>query len=698
LHIRNIKKIFLMLIMTFSLFSLLTFTSAEGSNDISDNVELIDGVTNIKEKYPIVNVMVSGEDLILDVPGILYTIDGKTRTLLPIRVVTDALGYDIKWVQETKEVVINSEDKEIILKIDSSIAYVNGEKITLPDNVPAKVMVYNGIARTLVPARFVAEQLGKEVGWINETRTVEINEPKQYVKDIIYDDEKRFKEIRIKTTGKVRTNSYYIDASGLNKKSKFIVELYNTEFSIDESKFDENKNYNLPIMLYGIDKVRAYEVENKKNIRLEIDLDIRKGFDVYFDNKTNEVVIQFINSVEDIRHEKIYNSGAIVIDTNQNPPDINVKYLTSYVVVDVVNSKLKFNGGTFKSIKVDDDGIDTVSFSQFDPSNEYEKDDMISRVVVSLKDGRTTDDVYIETIDNKVYIYVSGAPLNGFNYAKNSLDSGSLNINFDSSADYFSSYNKENREIVFIVPKSKIKLDDMDVDIDDSIVDNISIISEDDAYRISLILSEGTTYSNKSNDNMGISLSFFNEKLSNSKYRNMLVVVDPGHGGSDVGAVGLRSYEKDLALKLSKKVKKELEGLGFKVYITRENDKKVTLQERVDVANTLNADLFISLHMNSYTSSKPYGLEVLYNPDEKLKNRKLALYVKNNLVKDLNAFDRGIVARPRLYVLRNTKMPSILTELGFISNEQEEIRLMDENYQNKAAKSIVKGIVEFLDN
>ncbi|BEP29865.1 N-acetylmuramoyl-L-alanine amidase [Helicovermis profundi] len=693
------KIVFVVIISLIFNLSIPLFTYGESSTDISENINLLDSKTNKTQSYPVVNLMLSGEDLVTDVPGILYSLGGYTRTLVPISIITDNLGYDILWDGKTKEVTITTESKTIVLKINSSDATINGEKIKLPNDIPAKLMAYNGTYRTMVPVRFVTEQLGKEIKWINDTRTVEINEPKQYIKSIVYDRERHFKEIRIKTSGKVKTTSYYIDGTKLNKKNKYVVDIQNVDFKMDKINFDKNGYYKIPIELYGIDSANMYKIKDTGNIRLEVNLDIKKGFDVFYDDKSGELVVEFINSVEDIRYEKLYNADAIVIDTNQAPPDLNVKYLKNAVIVDIVNSKLKFNSGKFGSIDFKKDGIEKVSFSQFDPSNEYEKDDLVSRVVVNLSEGKTSDDVYVEDIGDKVYIYVSGAPLNGFNYVKNGLDSGTLDINFDKKGSYKTNYDSNSKLLTLEVPKSSINLDKMNVDIDDSIVDLIKIDDMDmNNYLISLKLSKGTSYKNNSEKNNidNISLSFFNKELSNSKYKNTLVVIDPGHGGSDAGAVGSKTYEKTLALIVGKKVKKELESLGFKVYITRDNDKRVSLQERTNIANSLGADLFVSIHMNSYVNANPYGLEVLYNPNDKLKNKEFAEFTKNELINSLGAFDRGIVSRPRLYVLRHTEMPSILTELGFISNPTEQDKLMNVDYQTKAAKAIAKGILDFL--
>lgn len=665
------------------------------------SIELMDNFDKSVKVYPIVNLMLSGDDILSDVPAILYTLEGKTRTLVPVNVISRELGYDVSWNQEKQEVTITGDGKEIILKIDSATAYVNGKKTKLPNSVPAKLMTYQGISRTLVPVAFITEQLGMEIKWMDETKTVEIFKPKQKVTDVKYITDKRFKEIRIKTSGEVEATSYYIEGMGVGTRDKMVVDLQNTTLSVDKEKLDSENRLDLNVYFYGVDSAYAYQVPSEDKVRLEINLDIRKGFDIWYDEKTSEIVVQFINTVDDIRHEKIYNTDAIIIDTNQEPPDVNVKQLKDKIIVDVVNSKMKFQNGEVGTMDINAPGVDTVSFSQFEPTGEYDPDDMVSRVVIDLANGVSPDNVFVEDVGDKIYVYVSGAPLNGFNYAKKGLDSASLAINFDSPSTYTRNYNKDTRELTVGVSKKVAALDFMDITIDDSIVDKISIddSSNKDFYLVKLKLSNGTTYRDltPSSETDQINLSFFNEALAMSEYKENLIVIDAGHGGSDSGAVGDNSQEKVLALELAKQLKKKFESQGFKVYMTRETDKRVSLQERSIIANDLKATVFISLHMNSFTNKDANGLEVLYNPNGDLNNKDLALSTHKYLISSLKPKDRGIVERPNLYVLRTTEMPSILVELGFVSNLQEEQKLLDASYRDRAADAILKGVMEYID-
>jgi len=135
---------------------------------------------------------------------------------------------------------------------------------------------------------------------------------------------------------------------------------------------------------------------------------------------------------------------------------------------------------------------------------------------------------------------------------------------------------------------------------------------------------------------------------------------------------------------------------SFKVYLTRSNDRYINLYERANLANEIGADLFISMHLNAHTRSSVNGVEVLYSPYSS-KGSNLASSIQTQLVRSLGAVNRGIVPRPNLIVLRETKMPAALVEIGFLSNPDEEKLLLQDSYLNKAASAIKNGIINFLD-
>lgn len=219
------------------------------------------------------------------------------------------------------------------------------------------------------------------------------------------------------------------------------------------------------------------------------------------------------------------------------------------------------------------------------------------------------------------------------------------------------------------------------------------------------------------------------------------IVLDPGHGGRDPGAIGYSgsTYEKDLVLQIALKLKKRLENeLDVDVILTRDKDEFVSLQERTEMANRNNADLFISIHINAHNNRKANGIEVYYLSTAKTDGARAVEALENSvvydyeggeeavkkyddlafiladmaqnehleesfqqsmklqqyLVQETTAQDRG-VKQANFYVLRGAFMPAVLLELGYITNKAEEKKLKNLSYQEMLVRAICKGIKDF---
>lgn len=173
-----------------------------------------------------------------------------------------------------------------------------------------------------------------------------------------------------------------------------------------------------------------------------------------------------------------------------------------------------------------------------------------------------------------------------------------------------------------------------------------------------------------------------------------VIVLDPGHGGNDNGATGssFATLEKTINLQVALMLRNQLESAGAKVIMTRADDSRLTLQQRVDIAVQNKADIFVSIHHNTHPNSETNGTIVFYYSNGN--SSKLASLVQNEIVKTANYKDLN--ARfGNYFVLRENPIPSILVEIGFLSNYNEEIRLRSEKQQQLAAEGIYKGIVQY---
>lgn len=180
-----------------------------------------------------------------------------------------------------------------------------------------------------------------------------------------------------------------------------------------------------------------------------------------------------------------------------------------------------------------------------------------------------------------------------------------------------------------------------------------------------------------------------------------IIYIDPGHGGLDSGTVFKDIYEKDINLQICKKLQSSLEKKGAIVYLTRYGDydlsipnttnkKKSDLNKRSEIINKSQADFFISIHLNSDISTIWKGPQIFYLDNEK--NKVLAETFQTELNKQLNS-DRKAKKESELYLLKNVKVPGFLLEVGFLSNPEDRLELVKDEYQQKIVNILSKLII-----
>jgi len=184
-----------------------------------------------------------------------------------------------------------------------------------------------------------------------------------------------------------------------------------------------------------------------------------------------------------------------------------------------------------------------------------------------------------------------------------------------------------------------------------------------------------------------------------------IIVIDPGHGGSDSGAVGVNgAMEKNITLAVAKELQGLLTNAGAKVIMTRNRDVDVArpmasaveeLQARVDVANKAGADMFLSIHMDSFSSSDAKGTSTYYYTKGSPASQRLAEFVRTGVIEQLGTEDRGTKSC-NFYVVKHTTMPATLAEVAFVSNPTESQMLTTTDGVKKAAQGIYNGISRYL--
>lgn len=277
------------------------------------------------------------------------------------------------------------------------------------------------------------------------------------------------------------------------------------------------------------------------------------------------------------------------------------------------------------------------------------------------------------------------------------------------------------------------------------LVSSASLRNNDNRTTIDLRLSKDCAVSSRGITN-GVEVTFASRTQAAatvtrpSSNTRFVIVIDPGHGGKDPGAVGARGIkESDMNLDVSKRLKPLLEAQGHTVYLTRSSDTYMALADRTKFANQKKADLFISIHFNANNSSAPSGFESYflgmhrleyaknvalaenaalkydiannaYNPDETLndiigslltnrfqrQSEILAGYIQEKASLSTGFSNRG-VNQAGFYVLKGCSMPSVLLECGFLTNSSEEAKIRQPSYRQKIAEGIVQGVARYIE-
>ncbi|MFW6034761.1 MAG: N-acetylmuramoyl-L-alanine amidase [Halothermotrichaceae bacterium] len=274
-----------------------------------------------------------------------------------------------------------------------------------------------------------------------------------------------------------------------------------------------------------------------------------------------------------------------------------------------------------------------------------------------------------------------------------------ININFSEKVDY---------EIKKDSSHDRLIVDVQDITIDKNakkpelagVVEDIRISQlNQDTARFVFELNKyykHNVFSDKQDDIINLSITK-NKPATRQDSPADIIVLDAGHGGFDPGAAGPSGLkEKDVNLAIVKYMKDVLVNKGYEVVLTRKDDTFISLKDRVTTANKLNAQLFVSVHINASNSKYSEGTETYIAPGKVSNSLLLGNLLQKQLLEKLKRPDRG-VKRDSFYVIKHTKMPSALVEVAFISNSHEESLLESDLFRKKAASSIAEGIIEYIN-
>lgn len=253
-------------------------------------------------------------------------------------------------------------------------------------------------------------------------------------------------------------------------------------------------------------------------------------------------------------------------------------------------------------------------------------------------------------------------------------------------------YDITNKTFIAYLEDTQDLFSEEQIDYGSPMVAGVHCDKDKDKVKVNVKLKEYCTYSSEIKDNV---LYIHFEEVSNKE--DKLIIIDPGHGGYDVGAENGMIYEKDINLSIANYVCDILIKHGYIPVLTRSDDVFVSVEDRADFVNNAMPKLFISIHCNDNKDSSAEGTEVLYNvkdTETKYNSQWLSEIMLDNIISSTGTRKRDLIVGNSIHIVRSSKVPVALLELGFMSNEGDLSLLNSNQGQKRFAQGIADGIIE----
>ncbi len=642
------------------------------------------------------------------------------RTYVPVRAIFESMGAVVDWKQETGEVFIGYDGSLIVLRINDKNIYIDGT----PKQTDVPPRIVNG--RTMVPVKFISEAIGFNVDWNENTRTVSLNntgifmpespenEPTADTDDdplTVLPSQKQIKAIDVsksaisavdlpetKITGitlpsSAMPNEFIISAnSGISKVVKttvgddrLVLDIYNAELSLPKSEYAVSGNSFVARIRTGQNQITPEKIS-----RIVFDLTESFSYSISISDDRKQITVRLEqNKITNISFSTDGEKDYIYI-TGETAPVISMFTLGNPMRL-VIDLPL----GLISEDSLTNEGVMTSSIrtGQFEPS--------VGRIAVDLKSMPD----YTSTSSGNVTTVIISKPTYfniGYDYDNKKIVIPKSAIPYMNANSFLHNdeYNKLKYTLILDGDYSN-ELGYGLFNIKDSLINSVEIRTVNG--RTQLSINENTILAYKITETES---EFCIIPVNPKEIYSKVLVLDPGHGGKFPGSSGNGIIEKELNLKIAQKVLNLLEADGrIKVYMTRLDDVHLAdelsaeLLKRSAIANSI-GDLFVSIHNNSFTPASN-GTETYYcvtnnNSVGGINSAKAAEIIQRNMLKYLGSYDRK-VKTDDFSVLRYNKIPSVLVEVGFLTNVEEASKLATNEYQDKAAAALFESIIEIFE-
>lgn len=626
-----------------------------------------------------VALQVNGEAVTAGMPPILF----NDSTLVPARAVFEKMGAKVTWDEANNKVIVNLNNDNIEINIDSTAAKVNGVGKTMP--IPAKLIN----DRTMIPVRFVSEALGNRVLWDDAKRLVSVETPisiNSITSGIVND--------KLRITVSVDKPVSEVKDFTLENNDRIVLDFTNTKI------YPAAQVINVPANSVVTGVRAAQSTVNPYMTRLVADLNGKTGYTVSMSADKKTVYLDMSIGGTSIGAPQV-DYGTDSIDVKLPASGVSQYYLYSagkgIFYLDIPKSKF----GTLPAAiqPTNSSLVNKIEFEQTSDTARlkvYADKPVLTKVV--NENGTLTLKLMNPALSKVEYSTATGVP-------KISIKSELTSFNY-----YRYDYRNEGNTFVLRSYSNLGSIPNTKLFINDGNINAISFLNYgsygleyyvEPTYNMNFkvdSVSEANTISLEANIPR---TSLGKDVPVTDSMKKKLVIIDPGHGGSDPGAVvknsvGASVYEKDLNLDISLKLYNMLKAVGFNVQLTRTDDTYVDLYDRAALANNQNASLFVSVH-NNYLPGGGSGTMNFFYPSMAqskygISSERVAQIAKEETTSVLGSVNLGIWKRPRLAVLNGTNMPAILSEIGVMNDMTELNKLQDPAYRTQAATALFNVI------
>lgn len=608
-----------------------------------------------------VAVEVEGVPLDMEVPPVIV----EGRTLVAVRFIGEAVGGQVEWDPERRAVTVSTGKDTVILTIGRREALVNDEPVAM--EVPA-LLVAN---RTMVPLRFIAEALDCTVEWDDATRTANILRWPSAVTGMTYETDAGSSRVRLSLSAPLLSVTPRTEGKSVH------LDLYPAEVTAGQTE---------RLVYDGL--AQAIRLSNNgRTTTLTADLWAVPPYRYTVSPDGRELILEFAPLVQRVQfHEEGRSPQVTIATTGEVAYTVQEDKTGHRLILDLAEAVAaadipavqEINDGGVRTIRTTatrDGGTRVV----LELSRELHYDIVSTSLGLEIRFLPQLLDVKTERHDDRTRLVLQG------------------DLPMDAHVTV------RDKQLLIEIPQGRSAMGSGVVAVDDPLVKQVRIQEGDnpDTTQITVDLAYYISHELVSSGGKQVVVDLINSPLYGKR-----VWVDAGHGripggSDDPGAIGTTygTKEKVVNLEVALALQRQLEEAGAIVYMTRTGDQGIDFRERPAQVNAVNPpiDLFISIHHNSNTAPSVRGTETYYWTEQ---SWALAQYVHKAMVAQLGLPNRG-VRRYDFWVVKETLAPSILVELGYLSNPDDEYFIAEpgvgvRTYPEAAARGIFNGILDYL--